>query len=201
MHDLVGKYYEQRDFDGKEWMATSFGDCRMIACSFQGARLDEWETEGCHFMNCDFRGSYFNASRHLRSSFTNCLFDSTNLFGVEWNECKLVGSDLSGAKLEGMTVIRGDWSFTNLRHANLARQSLQGVRLVEADLYEADLCNADLRNADMRRAILDKVKLQGADLRGARVDGIDFTHTDVCGVRMEYAEAILFARSYGVKVE
>ena len=62
-----------------------------------------------------------------------------NLFVSKFEECKMTGSDFEEANLDGITIISGDWSYTNLRFANLSKQMLKGIRLVEADLYECNL--------------------------------------------------------------
>ena len=91
----------------------------------------------------------------------------------------MTGSDFEEANLDGITIISGDWSYTNLRFANLSKQILKGIRLIEADLYECNLEKADLREADLTGAQLGKAKLSGANLKGAIVDRIDFTSFDL----------------------
>jgi len=113
----------------------------------------------------------------------------------------MTGSDFAGAKLDGFTIVQGDWSYTNLRLARLDRQDLRGARFFEADLSETSLQKADLRGADLTRCILDKAKLKGADLRDAVLDGVNFKALDVEQVRMDREQAVLFMRSYGAKVD
>lgn len=85
----------------------------------------------------------------------------------------MTGSDFAGAYLDGITIQGGEWSYTNLRQANLSKQALKGIRLIEADLTECNLQKADLREADLSGAKLFKAVLKGADLRGAKMDRID----------------------------
>ena len=66
----------------------------------------------------------------------------------------MIGSDFASANLDGITIVRGDWSYTNLRYANLTKQSLRGIVFVEADLSQCKLEKADLRDADLTRARL-----------------------------------------------
>lgn len=113
----------------------------------------------------------------------------------------MTGSDFSNAQIDGITLDKGDWAYTNLRHTRLAKQDLSGIRFFEADLSEANLEKANLRGSDLTRAVLTKAKLQGADLRGANMDGVDFKALDVKGVRMDQHQAVLFLRSYGAKVD
>lgn len=59
---------------------------------------------------------------------------------------------------------------------------------------------ADLRDVDLTGAQLGKVKLSGADLRGATVNRIDFKTFNLKNVRLDTAQAIAVAQSYGAKI-
>ena len=113
----------------------------------------------------------------------------------------MIGSDFASANVDGITIVRGDWSYTNLRNANLSKQSLRGVVFVEADLSQCKLEKADLRDADLTRARLGNALLKGADLRGAVLGGIDFKSLDMKDVRIDAIQAVDFARSYGAKIQ
>ncbi|MDQ0919561.1 pentapeptide repeat-containing protein [Paenibacillus sp. V4I5] len=113
-----------------------------------------------------------NGSIHTESAFENCNFTVANLFVSEFNYCKMTGSDFAGVQMDGVTLVQGDWSYTNLRQARLAKQVMRGVRFFGADLSNANLEKADLRDCDLTSAIFGKANLQGADLRGANMDGI-----------------------------
>lgn len=113
----------------------------------------------------------------------------------------MIGSDFNEASLDGITIAGGDWSYTNLRFANLSKQAMRGIRLVEADLYSCNLEKADLRDADLTRARMGKSRMQGADLRGALMDGVDFMSLDIKGARMDAHQGAAFLRAYGAKVD
>lgn len=142
-----------------------------------------------------------NGSFHTESAFENCTFSGANLFVSKFTSCKMTGSDFSGAQMDGVTLIQGDWSYTNLRHTKLGKQDLRGIRFYETDFSDTDLGKADLRDCDMTRATLSRAKLMGADLRGANLEGIDLKSLDVKGARIDTEQAVLFMRSYGAKVD
>lgn len=175
--------------------------CTFHKCRFRGTQMDEIMTTGCQFTHCDFSGAVMNASIHTNSAFTNCRFQHANLFIAKFEQCKMVGSDFAGTQLGGVTISGGDWSYTNLRNADLSKQNLRGIRFCEADLYGCNLEKADLRNVDLTRCQMGKVRLQQADLRGATMSGVDFTSVDIKGVRIDMNLAVEFARSYGAKIE
>ena len=113
----------------------------------------------------------------------------------------MTGSDFAGAQMDGVSLVKGDWSYTNLRHTRLGKQDLRGIRFFEADLSECDLTKADLRDCDLTRVSMSRVKLEGADLRGAILEGIDLKSLDFKKVRIDREQAVLIARSLGAKVD
>ncbi|MBM7770264.1 hypothetical protein JOD54_000468 [Actinokineospora baliensis] len=99
---------------------------------------------------------------------------------------------LSRVDLRGLQLSRGGLVDAQLRHVNLARCWLKGIRLdgsdlkgsdlrrsqlervslVGASLHLAHLAEADLRDADLRGADLRGADLTGAVLDGAKLDGV-----------------------------
>ena len=130
----------------------------------------------------------------------NCNFHGADLFVAKFDTCKMTGSDFSGCHMDGITILQGDWSYTNLRHARLVKQDLRGVKFYEADLSGANLEKADLRDCDLTMAVLAKAKLQGADIRGANMEGVDFKTFDVTGLKMDREQSVLFSLCYGAKI-
>jgi uncharacterized protein YjbI with pentapeptide repeats len=201
MYQYKDQEYEAVHFEGRDLRYGELIRCVFKHCTFMNASMEEIETSHCRFIECDFKGALMNGSIHTESAFENCMFRGANLFASKFTACKMTGSDFSDAQLDGITLVKGDWSYTNLRHTRLGKQDLRGIRFFEADLAESDLSKADLRDCDLTRVSMSKVKLQGADLRGAILDGIDLKSLDLKGVRMDREQAVLIARSYGAKVD
>ncbi len=203
--DTVYQYKDQEydtvQFDGRDLRYGELISCVFTRCTFMNTEMDEIETSNCRFIECDFRGVTLNASSHTESAFENCTFGGANLFVSKFTSCKMTGSDFSGAQMDGISMIGGDWSYTNLRHIKLGKQDLRGIRFHEVDFSDTDLGKADLRDCDMSRATLTRTKLTGTDLRGANLEGIDLKSMDVKGARMDREQAVLFMRSYGAKVD
>jgi hypothetical protein len=106
--------------------------------------------------------------------------------GVNWDNCRLQGSqfgnsdlrharlrnaDLSGSVLRAANLSQSDIAYTNLSLANLRGANLQG-----ADMTGANLRNADLRSASLKGVNLSYADLSGADLSGADVEGARFDY-------------------------
>lgn len=165
--------------------------------------MTECRTHSCLFEDCDFHGASLGGSNHEATSFLNCRFGQGGMFGMVFRDCKLVGSAFETAQLAGLgiTIIGGDWSYTNLRRLVLKGLDLHRVKFVEADLSECSLEKSDLREADLSRANLTRARLAGADLRGAILEGVDLKNLDLNGVSIDLSLAVAFARSHGAVVD
>lgn len=201
MTTYIEEHYNGKDFSYVNWSESELRNCTFTSCRFRGAQLAGALTTGSQFIDCDFTGAVLNGSIHTRSAFTNCRFTGVNLFAAIFEECKMVGTDFTNVLWDGITINGGDWSYTNLRHANFTRQDLRSVRFMEADLTESKLEKADLRGADLTRTNLTKTKLAGADLRGADMSGVNFKALDLAKVRIDMFQAVAFAKAYGAKID
>lgn len=102
---------------------------------------------------------------------------------------KLVGADLSGAALGGLSFIQADLRGASLQGAILSATLFHGARLRGADLtgvtadalgaHEADMEGVLLKDAVLKGAQLIGVVLLDADLRGADLTGADLRGADL----------------------
>lgn len=113
----------------------------------------------------------------------------------------MTGSSFGEADLSGVSIRGGDWSYTFLRNHHLKRCDLSGVLFKESDLYHCNFEKSNLRNADLSYANVSGVSFSGAVLRGAILDGIDLKSLNLKGARIDIAQAIQLAHSFGAKVE
>ncbi|MGO4106336.1 pentapeptide repeat-containing protein [Paenibacillus sp. YAF4_2] len=200
MFQYSDQKYTGVDFGSQDLRYGELISCTFNRCSFVNGSLEELISMNCRFIECDFRGALLNGSIHKESAFDNCNFNGANLFVAKFEACKMTGSDFSGSTLDGISIIQGDWSYTNLRHSNLVKQDLCGIKFHEADLSGANLEKADLRDCDLTMAVLSKAKLHGADVRGADMAGVDFKNFSIAGLRMDREQTVLFSMSHGAKV-
>lgn len=118
--------------------------------------------------------------------------------GVNWNNCRLEGSQLSyrdlteanmrsarlrGAQLSSAVLQRADLAYSELAGADLRYTDLRQAQLVGANLQGAELGNADLREADLSYADLAGADLGGANLHGARLAHTIWVDQRVCAPR------------------
>ena len=193
-----GRHYEGEKFRDIELSGVDLKAAHFIKCDLRGANFKEVVTTGCLFSGCNFTGARFGASFHKNSYFTNCNFEHADMFGAKFDNCKMTGSIFKETIITGLSIVEGDWSYINFRHANLKGFDLKKVCFKYADFYGSNLEKADLRGADLENAVLQKAKLFGADLRGARLDGIDFRGIDLNKVKIDLMQAASIVQSYGV---
>lgn len=134
---------------------------------------------------------------------------------VSFEDCRLIGADLSGTKLRGSTFSGAYLRFADLSGATLSGASLAGanvgdanfagatlrrVELWEAYLSNADLTDADLRDTDLSGIDLERVRLHGVDLKsvdlsratlvGADLSGAYLRGSDLSGLDLERATLV-----------
>ena len=107
--------------------------------------------------------------------------------------CDLTGADLSRRALQYADLRAANLTGARLVQANLHQANLAGARLVAAQLIGVDFTFSNLRGADLRRAFLrGDVYLIGfyderPDLRGADLRGANFSSALFYNVRLEGA--------------
>src|SRR5690349_20409106 len=103
----------------------------------------------------------------------------------------LVGVDVSGAFVQGISLPRA-----HLRRANFSVADARNSNFRSAELIDADLGSANFRGSDMHEAILQGAKLDdadfwgvdltGADLSDASIADTDLRNADLNGIRWEH---------------
>jgi hypothetical protein len=117
----------------------------------------------------------------------------------------LVGVDVSGSYLRGVTLIhadlrRGKFDSADLRTAVLRQSELASSSLLSTNLRESDCSGTDLTDADLSDADLNGAVLSGATAHGATFDRADLRNTDLGGLRDWQAIAsIKLANIHGIR--
>ena len=166
---LQGARFEQCSFirtmgDGVDFSSVRFESCNLYQSSFRGARIAwargsifaECDCEGADFGDAEIDGALFAKAHATEARFrgarlSNAMFPQATLVGADFSgavarESVWTGADLTGANLERLDAYR-----STFRNAVLEDASVEGARLVEADLHG-----------------IDETLLAGADRTGAR---------------------------------
>ena len=87
--------------------------------------------------------------------------------------CKLLGSDLSAARLRSVRFTECPMRMVNLSACKINQVVFSDCQLTEAGLQSlAEIKNLTLNNCDLTRAELLNTKLFGLDLTTCQLDGI-----------------------------
>ena len=99
----------------------------------------------------------------------------TNLSYADLNKVSLIGADLSKANLKGANL-----SWAILKSTSLRGSDLSYGKLIKVNLQNADLSGANLRNSDLSGAYLRESNLTNADLSQAKLIGAITTNAVFC---------------------
>jgi Pentapeptide repeats (8 copies) len=88
--------------------------------------------------------------------------------GCDLSGRRLMGADLAGSALLGVSARHADFRGADLSHARLSGGQFDAANFAGADLAHAELTAAVFDGADFSRASLDHADLRGADLSRAR---------------------------------
>ena len=94
-------------------------------------------------------------------------------------QADLASGSFQGVNLAETDLRRANLSNTNFQKANLDKADLQGANLEQANLQKANLKNAILREATLREANLTKALLENSDLEHAYMAGASFSNTNL----------------------
>jgi len=134
--------------------------------------------------------------------------DSISLVGVDVSGAFLRGVSLPNARLSRCDLHAADLRDSNLANArmdfcNMANANFRSANLTNTQLEDADLQGADLHSATLRNAALGRSDLSGADLRDADLTAITWTGVqsiklaNIAGVRNAPPEFVTFALAHG----
>ena len=99
----------------------------------------------------------------------------TNLSYADLNKVSLIGADLSKANLKGANL-----SWAILKSTSLRGSDLSDGKLIKVNLQNADLSGANLRNSDLSGAYLRESNLTNADLSQAKFTDAITTNAVFC---------------------
>jgi uncharacterized protein YjbI with pentapeptide repeats len=140
-----------------------------------GQEADSVEFEQCRFTRASLAGVVLD-----RSTFTDCLVESSDWANLKATKSGMQRVKLSTVRLTGLHWIDGtlrDVAFQDCRMdlATLRFTSFKDVAFVDCNLSRADFTNADLRGA----------QFTGCDLSGAQ-----FAQADCAGTRFARCELV-----------
>ena len=97
------------------------------------------------------------------------------------------GADYSYTDLRGADLSRASLTFANFDLSDLRGALLAGADLSGANFYRAELSGTDLSGANFSGANLRDAVLTGANLTGTNLTDVDLSHVDLCDANLEEA--------------
>lgn len=177
-------------------------------------RVDFTATDlsGASLKGTDLREAIFSCAIKGKKSVVREDEDKAKVIAsVDDQECpKLIGADLSEAKLTFNGFRQAEMNGIILKRLNLQGFDFKGRGLAGADFSRSDLRGANFTYANLNGAILSNVaaegalflrtSLQGSDLRFSHLDGSSFNGANLSGARLlgaslfatDFSEALLF---------
>lgn len=99
-------------------------------------------------------------------------------------DINFIEANLLQSNFEKADLRDANFSGANLVDASLVNADLSGAKLIGADLTGADLGGATMNHTDLRGAILNESNLINVDLTSARLDGISLQNARLTGTDM-----------------
>ena len=187
METIIDKTFEDVDFTKTPFQTAEYDNCHFKDCLFQDKHISNCTFLECRFSDCNL---------------TNTQWGGTTFNSVEFENCKLLGSDLSGCN-PFMLQLR--FRESNLTLAICSALPLKGTSFLDCVLEQTDFTHADLKkvrfeNCNLKNAIFDQTQLEGADFTKAINYEIDPTQNAIAGALFsrDGLEGIL--TTFGIKV-
>jgi uncharacterized protein YjbI with pentapeptide repeats/pSer/pThr/pTyr-binding forkhead associated (FHA) protein len=153
---------------------SRFSQCDFSDATFKRTKFDEVDLKDCTLGGVDLSTSYLNGVKFNQMNLSVDPVLPRVLPACGFSDCNLVGRDFSFCNLRDADLSRVDFAQVKLadaqlRGANLRECNLTGIHLVGVDLTGTDFSNALMVEADLTDSNLTGADLSGANLKGARL--------------------------------
>jgi uncharacterized protein YjbI with pentapeptide repeats len=150
-----------------------------LSLKLHAAWLDGRGGEQLRATGVDATERAFPGARFASAVLDHVGLEHANLFQTDWfgavlAHCRLRGSKLGRAIINGASVTATDLSFIHARALELANSAL-----TDCTLQGAELSSASLRGSGFERCTLQRARLANAQLEGTRFVGCDLRYADL----------------------
>ena len=168
-------------------------------CSFHAIDLTDLTLERCVFESCKFFACRMGASVFRGCRMTNCIFELCSFFDTVFDSCKLTGSVFYETDCTCFSILRGDWSFTDVRDLDFYKMKLCGVNFDHADFTGCCLDQAMFQDCNLSHIKVGNTSAVGTDFRSSAMDGVDFRGILMKKTKIDLTQAILLASCMGAE--
>ncbi|MFD0959268.1 pentapeptide repeat-containing protein [Paenibacillus chungangensis] len=159
-----------------------------------------------------FRNVVFTESSLIGSELTDVVFDKCDLSNAnfsdaiihrsEFLDCKMVGTNLTGATIRNVRFRQCLADYATFRFSDMKSIILEECSLLKSDFYHCKLQKkAVFRQCNIDGAQFSGTELDGIDLSDCQFDGIGVEANNLKGCLIAREQAYLFAGLFGLKLK
>lgn len=200
--DFTGANLSGLDFSGRDLSRSFMEAAHLEGCKFVGAKLEQTVLARAKLANAVFTTAKLMGANFGEADCANAQFDG----GVDATEAVFYRTDLRGANLRGMLLIKADINEAKLAGADLSgvvaseltvlRSDFRGAKFDGAKITESNLLELDFSGVDFRRCTFDSTVLLDVTANGANFDDAKLETLRVVGVdRGSSLEGATFRRA------
>lgn len=112
---------------------------------------------------------------------------SERFSGADINDCKFVGSNLSGIQFKRNDVSNCDFSKSNMAKSIIQSSDFPNNQFVECSFVEASFLRCDIKKCDFTKADFTNAKFTHCDISKAVLTGAKWNGTEFNGVQLSNA--------------
>lgn len=181
----AGALFDRARLDRARATGAKLAGASFVEASLAGAVFSRADLTGASLVTADARGLVAEDAlmTNLRTAAGTDL-TGARLAGISaakscWQHARLEGADLSEADLMDAILLKADLRGAKLRAADLTGASFVGANAQRADFSDAKCLHASFLEADLRNARFVGACCFEANLVQAQMDGADFAKADV----------------------
>lgn len=193
-----GQQYEGVTFTALAAPAQTLVGIDFVGCIFDRCTFAEGAFSHCSFTDCRFTGCDLSLARVPGSRFTDTLFHSSKLLGVDWTK--------AGDAVISKLFLSVHFDDCLLNYATFFGLALRRGRFVgciarEVDFREADLTEAVCTKSDFTDSKFHHTNLTKADFRHATGYAINPATNRVTKARFSLPEAVALLSGFDIVIE
>jgi uncharacterized protein YjbI with pentapeptide repeats len=189
--EYFDKTFKEIDLAQKTVSEKIFEKCKFITCNF-----NETNFQKCRFCDCEFINSNLSVMKIKGSTFSDVVFDSSKVIGVNWAEA--IWPKIKLACTIGF--FKCDISHSTFLGLNLQEINVVECRARDVDFREADLTRANLTYSDFENSMFIESNLTEADLTYAENYRIDVNFNKIKGAKFMLPEAVSLLQGLDIEL-
>ncbi|GEM_PF-2911883 len=158
-------HVEGSNLRGMDLSLSSFRGLRLRQCDARDCRLDGSMLDGVCFERCALERASLCECTVVSTSLSECKGAEVELSFSICNELSALYCDLRGLRAEGMSLLKGEFQWSNLERSHLEMCSLQDLRLWHCRLGGASFSESSLANLSLRRCKFKDTRLSLRELQ------------------------------------